>query len=493
MKRLLIALFLLICLAPAALAEITIIQQPETQTVEAGGSITFTVVAEGVSSRTAITWYFTDPDTGETVPGRKLASKVSGLKVRSANSLSITLKNVPASMHGWTLHCHLGKKGSGVDTDEVMILIAGQETAGEELSEAVAGAEEVKEEIDPQADEAEESVEPEESAGEESAEQEAAAESQPSAPAAGSNDGNSCEQIRGWDGTVSEDYEKQYQYLQLGTYYYEEDGGRAPLVWRVLYRKENIAQLVTEQVVDAMQMIKIDDFTTAVKKRNYKSKYNTPYEETDLYYWLNGEMARVMFENQDFSSAIVPHRITESVKGETDVAVEPGYQETGSGDMTAEEREKFPYGKDLFYILTYADMKNEDFGFPKTTPGNTKENEGEIAVPESGRRKAFATPYAKAKVQYPDWKKNTSRYKLDVVTVYKGMGYGGSSPYWAIKRRPGYYMSGIVGANGHLSWSNMASVRIGVRPATIVDLSRLEVTGGAGTLDNPWIMSVTGK
>ena len=77
-----------------------------------------------------------------------------------------------------------------------------------------------------------------------------------------------------------------------------------------------------------------------------------------------------------------------------------------------------------------------------------------------------------------------------MVTAYKGMNYGGSSPYWAIKRRYGYYMSGIVGANGHLSWSNMASVRVGVRPATIVDLNKLRVTGGKGTLENPWVMEV---
>jgi len=70
------------------------------------------------------------------------------------------------------------------------------------------------------------------------------------------------------------------------------------------------------------------------------------------------------------------------------------------------------------------------------------------------------------------------------------MAYGGSSPYWTIKRRPGYYMSGIVGANGHLSWSNMASVRVGVRPATIIDLNRLRVTGGNGTLESPWVMEV---
>ena len=60
---------------------------------------------------------------------------------------------------------------------------------------------------------------------------------------------------------------------------------------------------------------------------------------------------------QDFSRAIVPHRITESKKGETDVPEEPGYQTAEGGPLSPEEKEKFPYGKDLFYIMTYADMK----------------------------------------------------------------------------------------------------------------------------------------
>ena len=294
-------------------------------------------------------------------------------------------------------------------------------------------------------------------------------------------------EIRGFDEKAKE----EYQYLRLGTYYYKEDGTRAPVVWRVLSREGNIAQLITENVIDAMQMLKIEDYDIAVKnKAKFKKKYNTPYEEMDLYYWLNGEMAKVMFEKQDFSSAIVPHRITESIKGATDVPETPGYQEGSGEPMTQEEKEKFPYGKDLFYIITYADMKNELFGFPKTHHGNTIENEGERAIPESGRRKAYPTPYAAAKVQYPEWKKVTPHYNLDVVLNYKGMNYGGASPYWAIKRRPNSYMVGIVGANGHLSWSNMASVRIGVRPAAIVDLSKLKVTGGSGTEKDPWIMEV---
>ena len=236
MKRLLTALFLLLCFVPAALAEITITQQPETQTVEAGGSLTFTVKAEGVTSKTAVTWYFTDPDTGEVTTGRKLSSKVKGLTVKGPNSLSVTLQKIPADMNGWTLYCHIGKKGAGVDSNEARILIAGyggedaeapEEAGGDgagesdgETSAAPDGEEEADTAESPETgEEPEETAEPEtageaaesETAGEAAEEQdggaETPAESQPAA-AARTSDGNSCPQIRGFDHTVSTDYEK---------------------------------------------------------------------------------------------------------------------------------------------------------------------------------------------------------------------------------------------------------------------------------------------
>ena len=504
MKRLLTIMAILCLLTGcfgAARAEIEITEQPETQTVKAGGTVTFSVEAKNVG-KSAITWHFISPDGQEDVTGRKLAERFSGLRVKNPNNQHIKLSRVPEEMHGWEVYCHLGKASAGVDTERALLLIEGMEAPGaaeaaetveaagdtgaeaEETDAAEEAWDETEEAGDPGEEEApaEEEAEPE---TEEPGEEEAAAPAQ-SVPAAGPIAGSAAEneQIRGFS-----EQTEDYQYMQLGTYYYTENGGKKPLVWRVLYRKGNIAQLITEDVIDSMQMLNIDSYYNAVtKKSSFRDRYNTPYEETDIYYWLNGEMAQAVFETQDFSSAIVPHRIKEAQKKEKDIAEEPGYQEGSGEPLTAEEKEKFPYGKDLFYIMTYADMKNGMFGFPDTTMGNTKENDNERAVPESGRRKAYATPYAKAKVQHPDWKKDTAQYKLDVVTVYKGMSYGGSSPYWAVKRRKGYYMSGIVGANGHLSWSNMASVRIGVRPATIVDLGKLRVTGGNGSLENPWIM-----
>ena len=129
MKRVL-SFLVVLCLAlsvftVASAASITILQQPETQTVKAGGNLTFVVKAKG--NYDSVTWYFTNPLTGQVTTGRKLEDVVSGVSVKNPNSLKLTLRKIPESMHGWTLRCHIGPKNGGVSTDTVMILIAGLE------------------------------------------------------------------------------------------------------------------------------------------------------------------------------------------------------------------------------------------------------------------------------------------------------------------------------------------------------------------------------
>lgn len=124
---LLAALCLLLCCVPSALAaDITILEQPQTQTVKAGGDLIFSLKARGAGDE-PITWYITNPMTGETTTGKKLSGVVKGVKVKNPNSLKISINNIPESMHGWQLYCHIGKKGSGVNSDTVMILIKGLE------------------------------------------------------------------------------------------------------------------------------------------------------------------------------------------------------------------------------------------------------------------------------------------------------------------------------------------------------------------------------
>ena len=490
MKRLLTILMILCLLtgcAAGALAEVTVTKQPETQTVKTGGSVTFSVKAKGARN-SAITWHFISPDGSEDITGRKLSARFSGLKVSTPNTLNIRLKNVPEEMHGWTVYCHLGKASAGLDTDRVLLLIEGKnpqeaedgpDTAGKQET-GEAPAEDPEETEEPEVPE-ETEEEPEKPNGPEEGEE--PEQDGPSASETGSARGSANGMTAAGNGEIRGfDENHDYHYLQLGTYYYEADGEKRPLVWRILHREGNLVQLITEEIIDVKQMINIDDYTKAIKHK-FKSRFDEPYEQMDIYFWINGEMTATILEDQDFSAAIIPHKVTEPTKGGPYNAEKLAYPAEEPEPLSEEEKKLFPYGKDLFYIPTYGDMMNEDNGFPHTLSGNTVEQKGEIAVPEAGRRKAFATPYAKEKVQYPEWKKYSSKLQITVWAEY-----GGASPYWTICRRPGYYMVGIVGGNGHLSWRSMASVMIGVRPAAIVDLSRLLLTGGSGTLKDPWVM-----
>ena len=131
MKRLLTVL-VAVCLvltsfSVALAAKATITKQPETTTVKKGGTLTFTVKAKNAGGQ-GITWYFQNPLVpGSNITGKQLSKSVPGLKVEKPNSLSITLKKVPETMHGWTAYCHIGPKNGGVNSDTVMILIEGLE------------------------------------------------------------------------------------------------------------------------------------------------------------------------------------------------------------------------------------------------------------------------------------------------------------------------------------------------------------------------------
>ncbi len=130
MKRLL-AFLIVVCLAAgcvsiAMAAKITITSQPVSQTTKVGGTLTFKVKAKNAGDQ-PITWYFMNPETGETTTGKKLPNVVQGVKVTRPNSLNITLKKIPESLHGWVLYCHIGMKGTGATSNYAMILIEGKE------------------------------------------------------------------------------------------------------------------------------------------------------------------------------------------------------------------------------------------------------------------------------------------------------------------------------------------------------------------------------
>ena len=251
----------------------------------------------------------------------------------------------------------------------------------------------------------------------------------------------SMDQVRGFDPNA------KYQYVLLGTYPYEKDGKEAPLLWRILGREGDIIHLFTEDIIDNIQVMFVDNYQDAVKKKKFR-KVET-FEETDLYAWVNSVMTDTILKYQDFSYAIV--------------------EDHG--------------GK--FHVMDNSEMRRTDWGFPNSTMGNTIEQEGETIAKNAVYRKGYGTPYARAKILYPDWKNTTNR---NWNKLFQFTEYGGSSPYWTAKIRSGQRWCGLVGGNGHLSWGGQGDVQKGIRPGLVLDLSRLNIVGGSGTLKDPWIM-----
>ena len=137
MNKKLIAFLLVLCIvlglsSVALAAGPKITQQPESQTTDEKGTVTFKLKATGYKG---VTWRFVNPVTGEETPGKKLGSIFKGIKISGVNKISITLRHVPEEMHGWYVYCHLTGNGYEVDSERVQLLVYGMPApAGEPAS-----------------------------------------------------------------------------------------------------------------------------------------------------------------------------------------------------------------------------------------------------------------------------------------------------------------------------------------------------------------------
>ncbi len=114
------------------------------------------------------------------------------------------------------------------------------------------------------------------------------------------------------------------------------------------------------------------------------------------------------------------------------------------------------------FILNMDELRNPDYGFSANTWG------------EQPSRQAAGTPYAvRTKGLYSD--------------------NNGKVSYWAadIKDEEAYRLA-LVGFDGHLSWGGYTRINVGLRLAIRVDMTDLEVTGGEGTRQKPFLLTYTG-
>ena len=113
-------------------------------------------------------------------------------------------------------------------------------------------------------------------------------------------------------------------------------------------------------------------------------------------------------------------------------------------------------GGGRLFILTDEQFLRTDYGFV-----NTRWN-------EQKSRQAAATPYALSQGVYCDRSTRTC-------------------PYWVatIRSKDGVKLA-LVGYNGHLSWGAYTRTNVGLRLSVRLDMSRLRISGGTGTKDDPF-------
>lgn len=243
--------------------------------------------------------------------------------------------------------------------------------------------------------------------------------------------------LRGYDSTQKKS--ARYQYVQLGTYPYEEDGTQKPVLWLVLSVSENKALLFSDMILDNKQAVYAKTRRDLDNRRYRRIK---DFTESDLYAWMNKDMLNTLFKGDKMKDALVEDK----------------------------------YGK--LYPLTDEQLLTKAYGFSDNRYFNHPE------------RQAEATPYAKGIRQYT-WSKK-------ITITWQNSTKRNTSPYWVVAfRNPNTmdrnYMMQIVGTNGHLSYGAYARTDVGVRPALTLDLTKCKIKSGSGTKKKPFILKYTGE
>jgi len=132
---LLLALCLVLGLSASALAAGApkIVQQPTTQTTNKNGSATFTfkVSKNSPFNVNESGWRFLNPATGEVFTSlelRELMADVKGFQLKASDKKrTLSLKNVPETMHGWEVYVVLVNNGYTVTSDHATLWCYGLE------------------------------------------------------------------------------------------------------------------------------------------------------------------------------------------------------------------------------------------------------------------------------------------------------------------------------------------------------------------------------
>jgi len=220
-----------------------------------------------------------------------------------------------------------------------------------------------------------------------------------------------------------------HQYVQFGAYPTDADGAVRPILWRVLKAENGEAWLLSEYIL----------FAAPVHGDHWH--YNG-WENSDLYAYLNN-----VFISDAFS---------ESEQAALLIRTEDGAKVT---------------------LITSNDMKDASIGFSSNKD-----------------RLCESTPYASVAVdppifELPDpnfWKEERNQPHL---FKYQKGGYK-YSPWWSRTRSDNYpHEHRRVMDEGQIGRISTGNSDLGVRPTVYVDLSALSLSGGSGSMADPWVLT----
>ena len=244
--------------------------------------------------------------------------------------------------------------------------------------------------------------------------------------------------------------EAGYVYLTLGEYPQKADGTVLPILWRVLAAEGGRAYLLSEYILFARTM------HTSLKE--YRDVLKGDFAQTELCHYLNGDFADQAF--------------TDAEKG------------------LLLEFENF--GK--VFLVSRDDMKNKAYGLGSTNPGTTslKKIEADPGV------RAWGTEWAIhnngfPEEEYPDPRARVigragSHISQEEMRLYVFQArYGACSPWWARTQSTTDKRQAVCTKDGgQIGRIEVGRDNEGVRPAVYLNLKAVEITGGAGTKENPY-------
>lgn len=247
--------------------------------------------------------------------------------------------------------------------------------------------------------------------------------------------------------------EEGYVYVRFGTYPQQADGGREPILWRVLTADDERVWLLSEYILFARAM------HTSLSE--YQKEFKGDYAQTELCRYLNTTFLADAF--------------------------------TG-----AEQEALLPFGDcGRVFILSTEDLNDRSIGLGVTL----RDSRSEKKIRQNPGVRAWGTAWALQHNGYSPEEYPNPRAKIrnaagtaNVTVAEKRLfaysaDRGGVSPYWTrTQSGADRRHANCTKANGTIGHMEVGRDNEGVRPAVYLAAGSVRIAGGLGTREDPFVL-----